>query len=168
MCHNTFLWHVSCSQSYRITDKAEQPESSTSKSLRHPYLNAGIWSPWKTALFDLTRKIEKKKAKAGACLLYCSMSDLLKRRCFYHRHLCLNTSHPRHFFKLHFVGNDFFKQFSRWHLWNSFSPHAYGSNVHCKIIWSQWSNTKDVISLVVDVFSIILFQSFMFRKCADT
>jgi len=36
-------------------------------------------SPGKTALFDfLTRKIGK--ATAGACLLYCSTSDLSERR----------------------------------------------------------------------------------------
>lgn len=124
-------------------------------------------SPGKTALFDfLTRKIGKKKQKLGPACFIVPWVTFLKEGAFITGHLCLNTSHPRHFFKLHFVGNDFFKQFSRWHLWNSFSPHAYGNNVHCKIIWSQWSNTKDVISLVVDVFSIISSNPSCSGKCA--
>ena len=41
-----FCGSVSYSQAYRITNKAEKPKSSTSKGLRHPYLNAIICIIW--------------------------------------------------------------------------------------------------------------------------
>lgn len=85
-------------------------------------------SPGKTALFDfLTRKIGK--AKAGACLLYCSTSDLSERRLFYLRAPLFKRKAPRHAFKLHLVGNDFF--------FNNFQDGTYEihfSHMHVEIM----------------------------------